>query len=358
MAPVKITETHMDSRNQGPQNGGIDNGLGSYTYPVYKNLDPSTLTEGKVVKFNLVLTANALETVNVPVLAYRSRKAGPTVGITCAIHGNEINGIPVIQKLFEDINNNSLELLSGTVIGVPVVNVPGFLASIRQFDDESKQDLNRLMPGKQTGAAPEQYAHAIFNKIVSSFDYVIDLHTASAGRQNSLYVRADMSHPTIGGLARLMQPQVLVHIATKGSLRGCAQSQGIHALTVEIGNPSVFQPNFINATYAGIRRVIASIGLTSEYEPTPSIIESIRKITPEGTAVCTRSFWVYSKLGGILKVFKKPAERVHPRELIGEIQTIFGDPVEKIYAPDFETVVVGIEANPVAKSGNRVVSVS
>lgn len=147
MAPVKITETHMDSRNQGPQNGGIDNGLGSYTYPVYKNLDPSTLTEGKVVKFNLVLTANALETVNVPVLAYRSRKAGPTVGITCAIHGNEINGIPVIQKLFEDINNNSLELLSGTVIGVPVVNVPGFLASIRQFDDESKQDLNRLMPG-------------------------------------------------------------------------------------------------------------------------------------------------------------------------------------------------------------------
>lgn len=43
-----------------------------------------------------------------------------------------------------------------------------------------------------------------------------------------------MSHPTIGGLARLMQPQVLVHIATKGSLRGCAQSQGIHALTVEV----------------------------------------------------------------------------------------------------------------------------
>lgn len=91
-----------------------------------------------------------------------------------------------------------------------------------------------------------------------------------------------------------------------------------------------------------------------------------------------QQFWVYSKLGGILKgqlvtkrgkvpkistniaviVFKKPAERVHPRELIGEIQTIFGDPVEKIYAPDFETVVVGIEANPVAKSGNRVVSVS
>ena len=57
-------------------------------------------------------------------------------------------------------------------------------------------------------------------------------------------------------------------------------------------------------------------------------------------------------------MFKKPAERVHPRELIGEIHTIFGDPVERIFAPDFETVVVGIEANPVAKSGNRVVSVS
>ena len=46
---------------------------------------------------------------------------------------------------------------------------------------------------------------------------------------------------------------------------------------------------------------------------------------------------------------------MHPGELIAEVQTIFGDVVERIVAPDFETVVVGVEGNPVAKTGSRVV---
>lgn len=88
---------------------------------------------------------------------------------------------------------------------------------------------------KAYGAAPQQYAYAIFNEIITKFDYVVDLHTASAGRRNSLYVRADMNEAHIAKLAHLMQPQVLVHVATQGSLRGCAQARGIYALTVEVG---------------------------------------------------------------------------------------------------------------------------
>lgn len=90
------------------------------------------------------------------------------------------------------------------------------------------------MISKVDGAAPQQYAHKIFHSIVTHFDYLIDLHTASLGRRNSLYIRADMNHPVIGELARLMKPQVLVHVSTAGSLRGCAQARGIHALTVEV----------------------------------------------------------------------------------------------------------------------------
>lgn len=92
------------------------------------------------------------------------------------------------------------------------------------------------MPSKHDGSAPQQYAHAVFHKVVAHLDYLVDLHTASLGRRNSLYVRADMNHPEIAAMARLMQPQVLVHIATAGSLRGCAQARGVRALTVEVGS--------------------------------------------------------------------------------------------------------------------------
>lgn len=223
----------------------------SVTLPVFKSLDIKILPFDAVSKFFINITPCAIGSVDVPVYAYRSSKPGPVVGITCAIHGNEVNGIPVIQRLFSRIERGtthrhcdaqeisedgeeSLEVNCGTIIGIPVVNVPGFLASMRCFDDESKQDLNRLMPGKIDGAAPQQYAYNIFHNIVDKFDYLLDLHTASFGRRNSLYVRADMNDPVIANLATLMKPQVLVHVATKGSLRGCAQSIGIKALTVEV----------------------------------------------------------------------------------------------------------------------------
>lgn len=40
---------------------------------------------------------------------------------------------------------------------------------------------------------------------------MIDLHTASAGRVNSLYVRADMNDPVTFRMAMLQHPQIVVH---------------------------------------------------------------------------------------------------------------------------------------------------
>lgn len=217
---------------------------GSHTNVVnITSLDISAIPFDTVCRYQLSLSATALGSADIPIFAYRSSNPGPTVGITCAVHGNEVNGIPVIQQLFRDVavqgEDYGIEPFTvdrGTLIGIPVVNVPGFLASIRCFDEDSKQDLNRLMPGKKDGSAPQQYVYAFFNKVVVHLDYLIDLHTASPGRRNSLYARVDMSHPEIAQLAKLLEPQIIVHVATGGSLRGCAQARGIRALTVEVSS--------------------------------------------------------------------------------------------------------------------------
>ncbi|CAK7207586.1 hypothetical protein SEUCBS139899_010396 [Sporothrix eucalyptigena] len=341
-----------------------------YAHNVTKisSLDVTAIPTDTACRYQLSLTSTALGSVDIPIFAYRSKNPGPTVGITCAIHGNEVNGIPVIQQLFRDMEGNvsnehaashlpapeRLHVERGTIIGIPVANVPGFLASIRCFDEDSKQDLNRLMPGKKDGSAPQQYVYAIFNKVIVHIDYLIDLHTASLGRRNSLYVRADMNHPEIAKLARLLQPQIVVHVSTEGSLRGCAQARGIRALTVEIGNPSVFQTHLIRRTYTGIRRVLSSLMMAPEY--TPSTVQSLdtEDIQPEAV-LCNRSYWTFTSTGGILRIFKDVAQIVQPGELVAEIQTIFGDVIERIHAPDYETVVVGVEDNPVAKTGSRVI---
>ncbi|CAI7654688.1 unnamed protein product [Penicillium manginii] len=228
---------------------------GSTNISTIQSLDIEQFAPGVFEKRWLNISTSALGPVNVPVFAYRGSAPGPTVGIIGAIHGNEVNGIPVIQQVFARLEEKirsefASETIAGTLIGIPVLNVPGFLDSVRSFDGH---DLNRLMPGKSNGAAPQQYAYRVFQEIVMKLDYVFDLHTASAGRQNSLYVRADMNDDNIKKLATDLSPQIIVHNSSPGgSLRGCAQQNGIKALTVEIGNPSTFQHNLITRTVNGI----------------------------------------------------------------------------------------------------------
>ncbi len=78
----------------------------------------------------------------VPLMVARGKKPGPVLGLTAAVHGDELNGISVIQRLFADLE---VETLRGTVVAIPVVNIPGFNRQQRFFADGS--DLNHLMPG-------------------------------------------------------------------------------------------------------------------------------------------------------------------------------------------------------------------
>jgi predicted deacylase len=138
------------------------------------------------------------EWIRVPVIIARGTQPGPVIGITAVVHGNELNGVPCIHKVISDIDVKSLR---GTVVAVPCVNVPGYL----------RKDLNRYFPGTQHGTASSIFNFNLFTKIIKQFNYLIDLHTASFGRVNSYYVRADMNDPVSAVFAKLQQPQVILH---------------------------------------------------------------------------------------------------------------------------------------------------
>lgn len=99
--------------------------------------------------------------------------------------------------------------LKGSVVAVPCVNVPGYLRFSREFSDG--KDLNRGFPGSPSGTSSQIYNYNLFHKIINKFNYLIDLHTASFGRVNSYYVRADMNDHISNVFAKLQQPQVILH---------------------------------------------------------------------------------------------------------------------------------------------------
>ena len=279
--------------------------------------------------------------LRLPVMIGRGKHPGPVLGLTAALHGNELNGIPVIHRLFETLD---LQTLRGTVIGVIVVNVPAYLNNQRTFDDRT--DMNHIMPGKPDGNIAEIYAHRFLQKIVRNFEYLIDLHTASFGNINSLYVRADMTHEVTAKMAYLQRPQIILHNSPSDrTLRGAAMEMGIPAITVEIGDPQLFQPRHIKASLSGIRRVMSEIKML----PRRAV-----KAAPQ-PVLCESSQWIYANQGGLLDVLPKPTNVVKQGEVIAYQRNIFGEVITQYQSPH-DGIIIGKSMNPVAQSGARILN--
>jgi hypothetical protein len=307
---------------------------------VVDHLELESLAPGSVTRFRVDLVRDGMgEMIRLPVVVVRGAKPGPKVGFTAAIHGNELNGVRMIQRLVPSIDPATL---SGTVVAVPVVNVPGFLSNRREFNDNA--DLNRVMPGQPRGTMSQVYAHRFIDRVVRHFDYLIDLHTASFGRINSLYVRADLRNPITSRMAYLEGPEIVVHNAgADGTLRSAAAGMGVHAITVELGDPQRFQRDRIRSSIEGSFNVLEHLDMVPERSASLAV----------EPVICGRSYWIYTDRGGLLDVFPEVCERVKAGQRIARVSDMFGDTVREYEAPE-DGIVVGKSVNPVNQAGSRI----
>ena len=303
-------------------------------------LDIEALPLGHVTRLLIPIADDAIgREMRLPVVVVRGAQAGPVLGLTAALHGNELNGIPVIHRLVERVDPKQLK---GSLVAVIVANLPAYFLHQRRFTDDA--DLNHTFPGVADGSESEVYAHRLVERVVSKFDLLIDLHTASFGHINSLYVRADMDDDVTATMARLQRPQIILHNPPYDhTLRGTADGLGIPAITLEIGNPQRFQAEFIRRSIAGVRAVMGEHGMLGG-----------RRLGEVALPViCSRSYWSYTDSGGLLEVFPSVADHVVAGSVVGRLSNIFGDVVQEYKAHD-DGIVIGKSTNPGARTGARI----
>ena len=275
----------------------------------------------------------------VPVLVARGKTDKPTLGLTAALHGNELNGVPVIQRLFNEID---VRELNGTIIGVPVVNIPSFVRKKRRFNDGV--DLNHIMPGKANGNVSQVYAYRFVNRIVKDFDYLLDLHTASFGRINTYYVRADMEQKEVRKMALLQNTDIIVHNPpSDGTLRGAADELGIPAITIEVGNPNTFQKKLIRSGVEGIHNVLSYLNMIPDEIVMPE----------KETVLCKQSYWIYTDVGGLLNIHVDLNEHIKQGQRIASVRDVFGNMIKEFFAPE-AGIIIGKSVSPVNQTGGRI----
>jgi predicted deacylase len=304
-----------------------------------RDLDFNDVGPGTIAQFRLHMVTDGIgQSVQVPVLVARGMEAGEVLGCTAVVHGDELNGIPVIQQLFRQID---IAKLRGTIVGIPIVNVPSVLRKQRRFIDGT--DLNHIMPGRPDGNVSEVYAWRIMDKIVKHLDYLVDFHTASFGRINSYYIRADMDDPQTAQMAMLQNPQIIVHNPPHdGTLRGAAAELKIKAITLEVGDPNMFQKGVIRSSLTGMHNVLNHLGFTEG-----AIEESATQ-----PVLCKHSYWLYADTGGILRVYPDIVDQVRKGDVIAAIFNIFGERIKEYHAPE-NGIIIGKSVSPICPTGGR-----
>jgi predicted deacylase len=226
--------------------------------------------------------------LSLTVQVVRGKKPGPTLFISAALHGDEINGVEVIRRL---LRHKSLRNLRGTLLAIPIVNVYGFLNRTRYLPDG--RDLNRSFPGSPKGSLTGRVAHTFVQEIVSKATHGIDLHTGARHRSNFPQIRADLSQEGTREMTEAFGVPLAIDAEIRdGSLRDCAGELGIPVVLYEAGEALRFEEVYIRAGVKGIINVMRSIGMLRKSRSTKKAVPPL---------ISEQTYWVRAPESGILR---------------------------------------------------------
>ena len=147
------------------------------------------ILEDSETTINITLPEQNSTLTQFPIRVIRGKKDGPTVFVSAAIHGDEINGIEIIRRLQK---LKIFDELQGTLILIPIVNMYGYMTLSRHSSD--KRDLNRYFPGNAEGSLASRTADVFMQEIVRKCDLGIDLHTAAVHKDNLPQIRINIDN--------------------------------------------------------------------------------------------------------------------------------------------------------------------
>jgi predicted deacylase len=274
--------------------------------------------------------------VSLPIKIFRGKKDGPTIFISAAVHGDELNGIEIIRRL---INQKSFEIIRGTVIAVPMVNVYGVVNLSRYMPD--RRDLNRSFPGSAKGSLAARVAHIFLTEIVSHCDYGIDLHTGAIHRSNLPQIRADLSDEKTKELALAFGvPVVLNSTVVDGSLRESAVANKTKVLLYEAGEALRFDELSIRAGIKGITNVLKNL-------------EILRKTTKKKATVpyvANSSGWLRANASGFVSQKIRLGDQVIKGDSLAVIGSPYGDVIDTVKAIR-SGILIGMQNIPLVQEG-------
>ena len=280
--------------------------------------------------------------LSMPVVVINGKHPGPTVWLSGAIHGDELNGVEVVRRVLPRIDQRTLR---GAIIAVPVVNVFGFVEQSRYLPDG--RDLNRSFPGSSRGSMASQLAALFMKEVVMQCDLGIDLHTAAAHRTNVPQIRAFLDDEATLALAKAFgAPFIIDSRLRDGSVRAAATKKGIKVLLYEAGQIHRFDEDAVDSGVNGVLRVLEAMDMGTWETPAFKAPIEIRS---------TR--WVRARRSGLMQLDVELGDKVTKGDAIGAISDALGNRAARVTASG-SGHVIALNQNPLVSQGDALVHIA
>jgi predicted deacylase len=304
--------------------------------------DGGAVDPGETANIRFTVSETYLgDPVRIPVTIVNGEMDGPTLCLTAAAHGDELNGIEIVREVAHTWDHSEL---AGTIVCLPVLNVPGFIAQQRYLPIYDR-DLNRSFPGNESSTSAKRIAARIFRNFIDPCDLGLDFHTSTRGRSNMLHVRADMDDQAVARVARAFGTNVIIAgEGPGGSLRREASAAGTPTITVELGEAHRFQRRLIDSALEGVLSVMAEFGM----RPSETVKWPGWRTVIEGSDEKT---WLRADSGGLVEMHHDRGSLVEAGDRVCTITNPFKKDAATIEAP-FTGLLIGILENPLVYPGN------
>jgi predicted deacylase len=110
---------------------------------------------------------------DMPVAVVHGARPGPVLAVASGAHGSEYASILAVQRLIETVNPADI---SGTLILLPLINVPSFETITPHVNPTDNKSMNRFYPGDPNGTQTDRASFAVTKEVVEKCDHLIDLH--------------------------------------------------------------------------------------------------------------------------------------------------------------------------------------
>ncbi|MEZ4671414.1 MAG: M14 family metallopeptidase [Anaerolineae bacterium] len=284
-------------------------------------------------------------TLDIPIIVINGKKPGPCVWVDAVIHGDEPEGTLCCHMVDAELDPAKM---SGSVVLVPVLNVPAFEAAQRGNPlDTFSYDLNRIYPGKADGYLTERLAHIHSVWLRDVATYEISIHSGGAHSYLSETIFATTDDKAIE-LAKAMGKGwglILKSFLPKGSPPAVMFEAGKQGITVELGGRPATSPQ----DFHRCGRVLADGVL--------NVLRYYNVITGKPTSA---KKWLtgvqHALLAPVSGMFvAEPTlefqKRMKKGDLLAKIVDVYGDVLAEVRTP-VDGMIFGLRALPNVQTGD------